>query len=90
MTGMNSLFLEENVPEKLVFQSCYIKPNLDCNHTFSIDLLSNGIPFGDKSIEKFNYNLNLVLLYIFRDQFICAVQWENVCLLINSSNYLIY
>ena len=37
---------------KLDFESCYIKPNLDCNYTFPMDLKPNGIPFGAKSNGK--------------------------------------
>ena len=40
--------------------SCEVKTNLDCNCTFPIDLAPNGIFIGAKSIEKGNYNLNLV------------------------------
>ena len=31
---------------------CKIKPYLDCNHRFLIDLVPNGIPFGTKYNEK--------------------------------------
>jgi len=34
------------------FVSCNIKPNLDGNYTFPIDLAPNGFPFGAKSIDK--------------------------------------
>ena len=33
-------------------ESCWSKPNLDCNYPFPIDLASIGIPIGVKSIEK--------------------------------------
>ena len=40
--------------EKLVMNCLigYIKPNLDCNYTFLIDLAPNEIPFGVKLIGK--------------------------------------
>ena len=41
--------------------SCYIKPNLDCNYTFPINLASNAIPFGANQSDKCNYNPNLLL-----------------------------
>ena len=33
-------------------ESCEIKPNLDCNYTFPIDLVPNGISFSTRSIGK--------------------------------------
>ena len=36
--------------EKYFSESCYSKPNLDCNYTFPNDLTPNGILFGAKSI----------------------------------------
>ena len=33
-------------------QSCWIKPNLDCNYTFPIDLAPKGILFDVKSMGK--------------------------------------
>ena len=37
---------------KIFSESCYSKPNLECNYTFPIDLARIGIPFGAKSIGK--------------------------------------
>ena len=37
---------------KIFSESCYIKPNLDCNYHFQIDLAPSGTPFGAKSIGK--------------------------------------
>ena len=44
-------------------ESRWIKPNLDCNHTFPIDLASNWILFGANlnDSKKCDYNLNLGL-----------------------------
>ena len=35
---------------ELFSESCQSEPNLECNHSFPIDLAPNGIPFGAKSI----------------------------------------
>ena len=35
---------------QFIFGNCIIKPNLDCNYTFPIDLAPKGIPIGAKSI----------------------------------------
>ena len=38
--------------QKIFFEFCYIKPNLDCKYTFLIDLTSSRIALNAKSIEK--------------------------------------
>ena len=38
--------------EKSSFQYCQMNPHLDCYYTFPIDLPTNGIHFGNKSIRK--------------------------------------
>ena len=37
---------------ELDFQSCCVKPNFACHHTFPIDLAPNKIPFNAESIGK--------------------------------------
>ena len=38
--------------QKSFLKSCYIKRNVDCNHTFPTELTPNGIPSGLESIGK--------------------------------------
>ena len=38
--------------EKSISETFQIKPNLDCNYRFPIDLTRNGIPFDVKSTGK--------------------------------------
>ena len=44
-----------------------LKPNLDCNYTFPIDLTPNGIKFDIKSIT-----IKIWFYISFRKRFICA------------------
>ena len=39
------------VKNKICYNLVKIKPHLDCNYTFLIDLAPNRIPFGTKSIS---------------------------------------
>ena len=41
----------DTIRSKSIFESC-IKPNLDCNYTFTIELTPNRIQFGVKSIGE--------------------------------------
>ena len=38
--------------DEFISEYCWIKPNLDSNYTFAIDLASNRIPFGAKFTGK--------------------------------------
>ena len=40
---------------KIFYESCCIKPNLDCNYPFPVDSAQNGIPFGAKSGISFEF-----------------------------------
>ena len=45
---------------EIIFEYCYMKPNLDCNFTSPIDLTSNGIPL------MHNINRKMLLKSTFR------------------------
>ena len=53
-------------------ESCYIKLNLYCYYLFPIDLPSNEILFGAKSIGKGNYNPNLVWFNKIEKKVLCV------------------
>ena len=53
--------IRKNAQRESHSQSCSVKPNLDCNYTFPINLASNAIPFGANQSDKCNYNPNLLL-----------------------------
>ena len=44
--------------KKINFESCYIKPNLDCDYTFQIDLASNGYLFQDAKRFRIDFSVN--------------------------------
>ena len=48
--------------EKYIFESCYIKLNLDCDYIFPIDLAPNRIPFGVKSTGNVKLQSKLGLI----------------------------
>ena len=48
---MSTFRFSDWIEREIDSESCYIKPNLDCDYTFLIDLAPNGISFGAKSIE---------------------------------------
>ena len=57
--------------DNILIESCWLKPNLDCNYTFPIDLAPNWIQFGfllnpslTRSRKDFLY-LRIVKLFIF-------------------------
>ena len=68
--------------KKIFWESCKSIPNLYCNYSFPIDLAPDGFPFGAKSIEKCNYDPNLVLIKLIPKIFVILLLYYDYYIIV--------